>query len=283
MSTTLLLHSLRTMCFALTLSAALNPAYAQRDMADPSAPVNKSVAEWQAQADAGDALALRAIGQHYNKGTGGVRVDYKKAMEYTEKSAEKGNAASQTNMGDAHSEGKYARKDDALASAWYAKAAAQNDVVAIYNLSIRYYQGTGVVKDLRKATELAAQAAELKHAPSMMNLSAFYAQGLGVEKDIKKAHEWVMQALALDYLPAITQAGYNFKNGNGVSKDAKKSCELFVKGGDGGDVNAMFQAGACYFNGAPSWDQNKNTAKMWFRRAADKGHQDAKAVLQDHY
>jgi uncharacterized protein len=274
MNTTLLLHSLRTMCFALTLSAALNPAYAQRDMADPSAPVNKSVAEWQAQADAGDAAALRAIGEHYNKGTGGVGVDYKKVVEYYEKAAEKGNVASQTNMGDAYRDGKYVKKDDKISAAWYAKAAAQNDVVAIHNLSLAYLKGVGVGKDEKRAHELAMQAAGLNFLPSLVQVAFDFDGGRGATKDPVQANAYFKKAAELNSPTGQLYYGYALEDGSGgVAQDKKAACNMYLRAADNDHVDAMFSVGLCYFQGRAQsqWSKDGEKAMMWMQRSADKG------------
>ena len=76
------------------------------------------------------------LGYMYRDGEG-VRQDYKKAIEWTEKAAKQGYVSAQYNLGVMYDNGQGVRQDYKKAKEWYEKAANQGDVDAQYNLGIK--------------------------------------------------------------------------------------------------------------------------------------------------
>jgi TPR repeat protein len=107
----------------------------------------------------GDAKAQYNLGVMYRDGEG-VRQDYKKAIEWTEKAAKQGYVSAQYNLGVMYDNGQGVRQDYKKAKEWYEKAANQGDVDAQYNLGIMYDNGEGVKQDKKIAKEWFGKACD---------------------------------------------------------------------------------------------------------------------------
>ena len=67
-------------------------------------------------------------------------------------------------------------------------------------------------------------------------------------------------------------------NGLGVKKYPAMAVHYFRKAADGGDPEAMFNLGYCYYNGNGVAEDRAQARELW-RKAADAGHAYAKEVL----
>ena len=178
-------------------------------------------------------------------------------------SAEQGDAAAQTKMGDYHFE----RKEYTQALQWYEKAAQQDNVDAILQLIEIYENGYGVTKDEKKGVMYEKKAAGLGSAKAQYYLGGTYYNGYGGEaKNLSKAVEWYRKAAEQGYKYAQKSLGRCYYYGNGVTEDSNKALEWFNKAQKNGE-NCCFWIGKCY-------QQLKNYTKAmeYFRKgeAEDK-------------
>lgn len=100
-------------------------------------------------------------GLTYYKGLGGVTKNFKTAATWFLQSSEKGNAASQYNMGIMAYLGQGVEQSYAEAAKWFERAANQDHALAQYNLGFLYYEGKGVEKDDLQAFMWIDRAARL--------------------------------------------------------------------------------------------------------------------------
>ena len=70
------------------------------------------------------------------------------------RSAEKGDAGAQYNLGLMYEQGYGVAPDPRQAAAWFEKAAERGEVNAQYRLGSLYYHGQGVPRDLQQAAEM---------------------------------------------------------------------------------------------------------------------------------
>jgi TPR repeat protein len=98
-----------------------------------------------AKANAGDAASQVAVGEDYAAGKGVAR-DYKQAVEWYRKAADKGDIAGEMHLATLYRDGggKYFPRDMVQAAEWYRKAAEQGDVTAQGILGTLYSMGQGV-------------------------------------------------------------------------------------------------------------------------------------------
>jgi len=80
-----------------------------------------------------------------------VPLDYKKAFKYFIKSANKGHAAAQYNLGIMYLKGQSVTKNHELSISYFEKAANQEHIDAQFTLGKLYLDGTIVTKDIKKA------------------------------------------------------------------------------------------------------------------------------------
>lgn len=105
-----------------------------------------------------------------------------------------------------------------------------------------------------------------------------YFYGLGVEWDREKA---------LEYYKSLAECGYpNMQCGLGThycdineGRMNRKAVKWFAKAAKQGDVEAMYRLGECY-EGTLGVRHNVRKARLWLRRAAERGHEDAVAELR---
>ena len=98
-------------------------------------------------ADQEDSAIQFYMGVCYDRGYGGAKKNDQKAVEWYRKSAERGEAAAQFNLGNALDDGRGCEMDKKEAIRWFRKSADQGDVDAFYMLGRAYANGYGVEKD----------------------------------------------------------------------------------------------------------------------------------------
>ena len=116
---------------------------------------------------------LCALGDKYYEGDG-VQKDYKKAVEYYTKAAEKGSVWAQHKLAEMYHYGDGVVQDYKKAVKWYAILAKQGDEDAQYELAEMYYYGEGVVQDYEKALVWYKKAVAQGHAMARNGLVQCY-------------------------------------------------------------------------------------------------------------
>ncbi len=157
---------------------------------------NANIDELKKRAEAGDAEAQLALGDHYHYGIG-VDEDQQKAVHWYTKSAEQGFPRAQEILGYCYYYGIGAERDFQKAAEYYAQAAAKGLDWAQFCLGYCYAFGDGVPRNPAKAcywfTRYRAEnAGGIQHevAYHRFKLGEFYEKGYGVEKDIFQAIHW---------------------------------------------------------------------------------------------
>jgi TPR repeat protein len=124
------------------LALALIPVSAQAPAIDPAL---------LAKANAGDAAAQVAVGEHYTADAAAMHnvtqagEAYKTAAEWYRKAADQGSIAGQMHLAALYRDGgRGFPRDMAQAAEWYRKAAEQGDVTAQASLGVLYSIGQGV-------------------------------------------------------------------------------------------------------------------------------------------
>lgn len=89
----------------------------------------------------------------------------------------------------------------------------------------------------------------------------------------ESAQKTLQQAADKGSLEACYQLGLLYSNSNYDGYSRETAIKYFLKAANTGHVEAMYQAGMMYLG------TDNATAKQWFRKASDKGHQRAQAQL----
>ena len=116
-------------------------------------------------ASAQTAEELNAKGEKY-----AADGNYINAVEYFQKSAEKGHAMAQYNLAWCYHIGLGVTQNDTEAVKWYRKAAEQGLAQAQYNLGACYYYGYGVTQNYTEAVKWFKKAAEQNHGGAIYKL-----------------------------------------------------------------------------------------------------------------
>ena len=230
---------------------------------------------YQKGADKGYAPAQKNLGNCYWDGEG-VEQDYKKAAAWYRKSADQGYAKAQNNLGNCYYNGWGVEKDYSKAVEWYRKAANQGNALAQEQLGTCYYNGRGVDKDYSKAVEWYRKAAAQGRADAQNRLGNCYYWGNGVDEDNGKAVEWYLKAAEQGNAEAQNSLGVCYDHGYGVEENKVKAVDLFIKAADKGSAWAQHNLGLYYQYGRGGLVKNREKAIEYYQKAAEQGKDDEK-------
>lgn len=210
--------------------------------------VTTHLAEVQRLATNGDAAAQLQLGRMYTDGDG-VPRDLAKAIEWTQKAAEQGNLAAQTEVALLYLRGT-APFDHELGFKWANRAAERGQPLAQWMVGSAYHYGRGTSKNTAKAAEWYRKAAEQDVAMAQDGLGDLYWDGTGVPQDYGQAMDWYRKAAEQGYAAAqahLSKAYFSLR----VVPKGHTVREIYV------------------------------TAAMWAILAKANGNEDAKSLLQD--
>lgn len=121
--------------------------------------------------------------------------DLKKAFEYYQQGANKGNSDAQSNLGAMLYNGTAGSQNIEQASIWVRKAADQGNAAAQFNLALMYKRGRITGKpDYNAFLEWAQRAAENSNINAMLEIGNYYREGEAGTVDHKLAAKWYRQA-----------------------------------------------------------------------------------------
>ncbi len=140
--------------------------------------------------------------------------DIAQAVAEWRESANKGDARSQTALGNAYAMGLAVGVDHRAASEWYRKAADQGNAAAQYSLATNYAAGLGVERNLAKAIELFRAAAERQEVRAQFELARRYEKGDGVAADAVRATHWYLAAANQGHIFAQIAVAKRFERGS---------------------------------------------------------------------
>jgi len=154
----------------------------------------------------GDANAQNYLGIMYAQGRG-VNQNFKQAVHWFSKAAEKDQPSACNNLGMMYYLAKGVIKDYGKAAHWFKKGADLGYVDAQYNLGLMYYRGKvntygggGVPQDYQQAFKWFKKAAEQGHSCSANTLAMMHFKGHGCPRDCIAAYVWNARAVDLgDY------------------------------------------------------------------------------------
>ena len=205
----------------------------------------KALKYYQYAAENNDSHAQFRLGVMYSMGKG-VTQNYAVAMKWYLKSANQGNVSAQYNIGNMYGKGQGVKQDYSEANKWYQKAAEQGDTSAQYNLGVNFYIGNGVTQNYTEALNWWLKAAKSGDASAQYNVAGMYFFGKGVKHDYSEALKW------------------------------------YTKASDQGDTDALYNLGLMYAEGTGMKSQNIAKALNCYYKAAQKGHEKAKAELEKY-
>ena len=153
---------------------------------------------------------------------------------------------------------------------------------AIRFLGSSYVDGSyGLVPSHKKAARLFQRAAGLGDVLAMFNLGCLYKQGDGVKLDKKKMVRYWRVAADGGFANAQDNLGLCYQEANGVAKDYAEAKRFYKLAADQGFTNAEVNLACLCFLGEDPEDGAEAARVLVpvLERAAAKGHEDARAVL----
>lgn len=191
-----------------------------------------------------------------------------------------GNADAQTSLAFMHQKEQGCQKDDAKSLELYTKAAGAKQPYALFNLAILYANGLGGVGHNQfKAYELFLEAATKEVPPAMYEVALMLERGLGCEQNYSEAAFWYEEGAKRGHLESFNNLGALYKDGQGVPQDDARCFVCFKRAADGGLAEGLYNLGLAYDQGI-GCELNNDTALDYCRKAAYKGHEKAKKIIQ---
>jgi uncharacterized protein len=130
--------------------------------------------------------------------------DYREAMVWFKKAADRGYAPSQAAICAMYIAGEGVPEDFEEGISWCKKSADQGYAAAQRVLGVGYLNGQGVPRDLDKAVAWLRKAAEQGDAESQFRVGNLYRRGEGLPQDSDQARAWYRKATAQKYEGART-------------------------------------------------------------------------------
>lgn len=233
------------------------------------------------RADSGDLESIYRMGRIYLIGDG-IPKDEKKAVEYFQKSAERGHAKAYKELAECYlkGEGVLVDKDKALELA--SKSLEMGCSEAKNTLGDIYYEqakdsrdGKGVIKDERKAINLFWKSTEYNNTKAFNALARCYLSGTGVPEDGKKGLELAMKSYEMGNKDACAIIGTYYRMGKFLPEDNVNGHKWDIIGAQAGNVLCQIRVGIDFHRGY-GVAVNKSEACRWYKKVADNKDADKK-------
>ena len=208
--------------------------------------------------------------------------DYDKALKYYKYAAEKNDSHAQVRLGYMYDMGEGVTQNYAEAMKWYLKAANQGNASAQFNIGIMYENGHGVKQDYSEANKWYLKAAEQGNTSAQYNFGLNLYLGNGTTQNYTEALNWWLKAAKSGDADCQNNVGIMYKNGLGVKQDYSEALKWYIKASEQGHTSAIYNLGLMYAEGTGMKSQNIAEALNCFYKAAQKGHEKAKAELEKY-
>jgi TPR repeat protein len=204
------------------------------------------------------------------------------AVRWFEKSAQKGYAPAEVNLGVMYLNGWGVGRNYGAALRWFREAADQGFARAYYNLGILYMNGQGVHQDYEAARQYFEKGANAGDTSAQTNLGYLYDRGLGMPQNPKLALKWYRKAAEGGNPLAQHNLGDLYLRGDGVEQDNALALEWFKKAAAQGQTGAEIKLGYMLAEGRGT-AKDPETAYSWIQaayRAGDNRGQDLMRSLE---
>ncbi len=160
-----------------------------------------------ALADRSDPRAINNVGWLWARGEGGVKQDFKEAMQWFKHAAKLGYTPAMNNVGLLYAQGHGVKQSYEDAFKWWMRAAERGDAWAMNSVGDLYENGHGVPQNYELALSWYREAAREGDSLGMWNVGNFLELGLGAPKDVPEAGNWFRKSAERGYAPAIHRLG----------------------------------------------------------------------------
>ena len=159
---------------------------------------------------------------------------------------------------------------------YYLQAAQQGSTLSQTMIGDFYLLGRAVEEDLNQAFDWYKRAADAGDADGQYLVSRSYYFGWGVDEDIDKAMEWSKKAVMQNNI----EGKYILALCYSEMENYNTAFSLLTEAAEANYDEAQYLLGSCYEDG--SWGRkNRNTAILWYKKAAENGHSGAIEKLKE--
>lgn len=157
---------------------------------------------------------------------------------------------------------------------WMKKAAIKGDVIAQFELARYYKDGIGTKQNQSLAIHYYKSAGMKGHAEAYYRLGTLY-----LNTDIKVGIDWFQKAKELGCVEAQFSLGILHLIGKGYEKNQDLGIKLIKEALDKFDVKKVFDLAKLVSSG--NLAGGKQLEEHLLRHAAERGHQDARELLEE--
>lgn len=233
------------------------------------------------RADSGDSDSIFRMGRIYLIGDG-IPKDEIKAVEYFQKSAEKGNAKAYKELSDCYLKGKGVSIDKIRAIELANKSLELGCTEAKKTLGDIYFEqakdyrdGIGVLKNEQKAIDLFWKSTEFENTKAYNALARCYLSGMGVPEDGSKGLELAMKSYEMGNKNACAIIGTYYRMGKFIPEDHVNGHKWDIIGAQAGNVLCQMRLAIDSHRGY-GVPINKREACRWYKKVADNKDADKK-------
>ena len=227
----------------------------------------EAIRYYKLSAEQGDTDGLFSLGISYRDGEG-VEKNYNEAFKYLKLAADKGDMDSQAEIGQMYLNKDYGAQDYNEAFKYLKLAADQGDEDSIIDVGEMYYKGLGISQNYNEALKYFKLAADKDFNKGLYYIGNMYENGYGVPQNLSEA---------VKYYELASEKGSILANEalNRINKKSKDTSK------DDSDFKAeiYYKLGKQYENG-DRLPKDLNAAIFSYKKAADKGHSDARLALE---
>jgi TPR repeat protein len=126
-----------------------------------------------------------------------------------------------------------------------------------------------------EAFEALIKEAENGNSQAQCTVGDIYADDLREVFDLEKAVYWYKKAAEQGHTKAQWLLGASYAQGIGIGKNLAEAERWLLKSAGGGDADGRYTLGGYYMMMKPDIVK----AKYWLEKAAEQGHEEAKAML----
>lgn len=163
--------------------------------------------------DRSDPRAANNVGWLWARGEGGVKQDFKEALNWWTHAAKQGYTPSMNNVGLLYANGHGVAQNYEEAFKWWMRSAERGNAWAMNAVGDLYENGQGVPQNYELALNWYREAAREGDGLAMWNIGHLSEEGLGTDRNFGEAARWYRQAaergkaLGMYSLGKLHQAG----------------------------------------------------------------------------
>jgi SEL1 protein len=226
------------------------------------------------------------LGKLYSEKNDYINQNNQTALQFFQRSAEKGNAMGQAGVGMAFYHGAGVEQNYEKAFKYFQLSADQNYVEGQLMLGIMYYNGEGVKRDYKMAIKWFQAASQSGHALGYYNLGQMHATGTGVLRSCTTATELFKNVAERGRWTNMFIEAYNLYRQGHIEQAFMKYLYLAELGYEVAQSNVAYlldQMPNQLINIYNKKDELYRRALIYWNRAAIQGFHTARVKLGDYF